>query len=1088
MAVNLGILVWNVRGLNNPARRTSIRLFIQTLCVHLVCFQESKLDSVNTAIIAETLGPAFDGFLYLPADDTRGGIILAWRSDALAVTAGHIGDFSISAEVRSLADNKFWAITSVYGPQSRLDKLRFLAELQQIGSSIQSPWIVCGVFNLVCSAEDRSSGRINRRLVNKFRHTLNSLSLQDMPLQGRRFTWSNGQLDPLHARIDRVFFSPAWEDIFPISDLLSLSSNISDHCPLLLSCSSDRPRSRRFRFEQFWTKLPGFQDVVKEAWEQEVLHQDPLQAFDEKLKRTAKALRQWGQRKQSQNSILFQVANEVILRLDEALESRRLSEDERKLRSFLKGKCLALASLERVRLRQRARIRDLQEGDANSKYFHMKANARRRKHLIPLLKSGDRTASSLDDKLELAREHFMSIMGSVPSRSRLLNLESLNLRRLSPEEASALEAPFTCDEVRKVIMDLPSDRAPGPDGFSGSFFKLCWEIIADDLMLALCHLSRGHCQSLGCMNSSIMILLPKNEDPLEIRDYRPISLVHGFSKIFTKLLASRLAPLLPRLISHAQTAFIAGRSIHENFKLVRNTARFLHRKRQAAALLKIDISKAFDTLSWEFLLDVLHCRGFGRLWCFWISSLLSSASSSLCINGERGEAFRLARGVRQGDPLSPALFILAMDALQALIQWAVDRDLLAGLKLHPQVPRASLYADDAVIFFRPNISDGEVVLAILLLFGDASGLHINLSKSTITCIRCSDDEVTTISQLFQCQLAHFPIKYLGLPLTTGRLRRADIWPLIDRFSDKLPGWVPKLLNPGGRLVLTRSVLMALPLHFLAVLDLPVWALKIIYRRCRGFVWRGQEDTNGGHCLLPWSRVCMPLKNGGLGVLNLRYFSCAMRSRWPWLRWSPTPRPWSLIPLPDDTDATALVNAASFVRLGNGNRAMFWTDKWRSDKRSVCEAFPQLASFVKNSGITVAQALLNNRWVRDIKGGISMAAMGQYLLLWEELLQLRLDAGTEDVLVWCHSTDGTFSTNSAYQLFFAANTIFPCANAIWKSKAPARCKFFMWLAVHQRCLTADNLQSRGWPNSGNCQLCNVEPETCVHLFVHCRFTS
>jgi hypothetical protein len=168
--------------------------------------------------------------------------------------------------------------------------------------------------------------------------------------------------------------------------------------------------------------------------------------------------------------------------------------------------------------------------------------------------------------------------------------------------------------------------------------------------------------------------------------------------------------------------------------------------------------------------------------------------------------------------------------------------------------------------------------------------------------------------------------------------------------------------------------------------------------------------------------------------------------------------------------------------------MFWTDKWRSDKRSVCEAFPQLASFVKNSGITVAQALLNNRWVRDIKGGISMAAMGQYLLLWEELLQLRLDAGTEDVLVWCHSTDGTFSTNSAYQLFFAANTIFPCANAIWKSKAPARCKFFMWLAVHQRCLTADNLQSRGWPNSGNCQLCNVEPETCVHLFVHCRFTS
>jgi hypothetical protein len=131
------------------------------------------------------------------------------------------------------------------------------------------------------------------------------------------------------------------------------------------------------------------------------------------------------------------------------------------------------------------------------------------------------------------------------------------------------------------------------------------------LLLALNHVYLGHCQNLRHMNSSIMILLPKNEDPLDIKDFRPVSLVHGFSKIFTKPLAMRLAPLLPKLISHAQSAFIACRSIHENFKLVRNTARYLHRKKEAAALLKIDISKTFDSLSWEFLLEVLRCRGFG---------------------------------------------------------------------------------------------------------------------------------------------------------------------------------------------------------------------------------------------------------------------------------------------------------------------------------------------------------------------------------------------------------------------------------------------------------------------------------------------
>jgi hypothetical protein len=154
--------------------------------------------------------------------------------------------------------------------------------------------------------------------------------------------------------------------------------------------------------ENFWPKLPGFQEVVQAAWSASETVGDPLTVLDTKLKATAKALRSWGQRKQSHFMLLFQIANEVILRLDEAKERRSLSGEERKLRAFLKGKCLALASLERTRLRQQARIRDIQEGDANSKYFHMKANARRRKHLIPILRYEDRTATSLSDKLDLA--------------------------------------------------------------------------------------------------------------------------------------------------------------------------------------------------------------------------------------------------------------------------------------------------------------------------------------------------------------------------------------------------------------------------------------------------------------------------------------------------------------------------------------------------------------------------------------------------------------------------------------------------------------------------------------------------------------
>lgn len=180
------------------------------------------------------------------------------------------GEFVISTMVRSLADDKIWKVSSMYGPQEVEDKIRFLEELAHLGQQVQVPWIINGDFNLVSKEEERSTRRINRRTANKFRHTLNSLGLHDMPLAGRCFTWCNGQEQTVMAPLDRLLFNNEWEDLFPISDLTPLSSNISDHCPLLLSVSRKRPRAHRFRFENFWCKIPRFLEVVREAWEETV--------------------------------------------------------------------------------------------------------------------------------------------------------------------------------------------------------------------------------------------------------------------------------------------------------------------------------------------------------------------------------------------------------------------------------------------------------------------------------------------------------------------------------------------------------------------------------------------------------------------------------------------------------------------------------------------------------------------------------------------------------------------------------------------------------------------------------------------------
>jgi mannosylglycoprotein endo-beta-mannosidase len=174
-------------------------------------------------------------------------------------------------------------------------------------------------------------------------------------------------------------------------------------------------------------------------------------------------------------------------------------------------------------------------------------------------------------------------------------------------------------------------------------------------------------------------LLPKKEGAVDIKDFRPISLVHSFAKLVAKLLALRLSPRMPELVECAQSAFIRGRCIHDNFVLVRQSAVLLQRRRIPALLLKLDVARAFDSVSWPFLLSVLRQRGFGPRWIRWIALMLRSATTRVLINGFEGEPFRHGRGLRQGDPLSPLLFVLVMDVMAAMFRAAERAGVLPEL-------------------------------------------------------------------------------------------------------------------------------------------------------------------------------------------------------------------------------------------------------------------------------------------------------------------------------------------------------------------------------------------------------------------------
>lgn len=242
-------------------------------------------------------------------------------------------------------------------------------------------------------------------------------------------------------------------------------------------------------------------------------------------------------------------------------------------------------------------------------------------------------------------------------------------------DLAQLDVLFT-EEVWEAISDMPSDKAPGPHGFTGMFYKRAWPIIKIDILNAFNAFWSMDFRSFNLVNEAYMILLHKKDDPEEIRDCRPISLIHSIGKLVTKCLANRLSKFLDSLVSPNQSAFIRGRSIHDNFRTVRLTCRLLH------------------SVSWAFLLELLEFLGFSTQWRDWVSALLSTASTKILLNGRPGRRICHARGLRQGDPLSAMLFVPVMEALIGMIRYADDHGYFAPLPPNASRCRASLYADD----------------------------------------------------------------------------------------------------------------------------------------------------------------------------------------------------------------------------------------------------------------------------------------------------------------------------------------------------------------------------------------------------------
>jgi hypothetical protein len=313
---------------------------------------------------------------------------------------------------------------------------------------------------------------------------------------------------------------------------------------------------------------------------------------------------------------------------------------------------------------------------------------------------------------------------------------------LIPQDMSSLVAPFEKEEIDLVVKMLPSNKAPGPDGFNTDFTKKCWSIISEDFY-KLCNAFYSENICLQSLNGSHITLVPKHDHAIKVSDFRPISLLNTSIKIITKILSNRLQHVMPKLIHKNQYGFIKARSIQDCLAWSLEFLHLCHQSRRELIILKLDFEKAFDTVEHELMVQIMRSKGFPNKWISWMKMIFISGTSTTLLNGIPGKVFHCKRGVRQGDPLSPLLFVLTADFLQTILNTAQQQGLLSLPVVLPHDHDFLIlqYADDTLIFMQAGARQLFFLKAILNSFAESTGLRVNYAKSMMVPINVSEDRL-----------------------------------------------------------------------------------------------------------------------------------------------------------------------------------------------------------------------------------------------------------------------------------------------------------------------------------------------------------
>ncbi|CAL1352559.1 unnamed protein product [Linum trigynum] len=924
-----------------------------------------------------------------------------------------------------------------------------------------------------------------------FRDFIDAAGLLDVGFKGPPFTWSNRQGMATHIleRLDRGLVSPNLLSLWPNLQVTHLSDLGSDHRILLFQLTPTAGKGKpRFHFDLRWAGNSDAREIVAQVWQLSFTGTLQFQLFS-LCKEVRHQFVQWA-RLGSTNSA------RQIRELREAIHSERdnLPTDWDVIKG-LESQLSAAYLQEEAYWKQKSRTTWLQKGDSNTNYFHITTTQRRRHNLIEVLRDDSGTPHFDESAKGTVSVGFFQNLFLSNGTSPSFLVHALGLQhKVTSSQNNFLSAPVTREEIRAAAFSIGKGQAPGSDGLTGGFFQAYWDIVGESVCRAALSFFRTG-RLLQNFSHTIITLIPKVANAEFMRQMRPISLCQVFYKIISKVLTSRLAVVLPFVISDTQNGFIKGRDISDNILIAQEVMQFLKTKTQGRdrwMALKLDMEKAYDRVEWGFLFAVMEALGFNDHWMKWIKACVTSVSFTVLLNGNEHGYFRPQRGLRQGDPLSPLLFAIYTEAFSAILLNALGSQQLHGLKIHRLAPTLShlFFADDTYLFLRATSSECHNLLHLLHQYEEFSGQRINLQKSSV-CFssNTSEQDSVALAELLGIASIGSMEKYLGLPAQS---------------------WRSKSLSLAAKEVVIKAVGSATPVYAMFSFRIPSTSCRRLNSQLSRYWWAGQDKDRGMHWI-SWPVVCVSKFHGGLGFRDFDLFNVAMLAK---QAWKILQDPNSLLarlykaryhPSSDFLSAPAGCRpswAWQGVLEGRGllKRGLRWQVGCGTAIRILED--PWLPSSPPSVPLLLPGIILENQFVASLIHPLTRTWNGELLrasftaesVQW--ILSIPLPSSPRpDKLIWHYSATGQYTVKTGYQLLSSArhlefDPLPPFLTSqfwkvLWNLPIPPKLKVFLWRVVRGFLPMRQILQGKSLSDTSTCPVCSAAVETISHCFFDCR---